>query len=465
MPQGLTWAYDGADGGDLVTAAATGGVPHPPGYPTYLLAASAFLQLPIGSLAYRTNVLSATCTVLAALVIYLLVRTWDQGFFTATVASLAFGTFPLVWSQAIITEVYALNALFVAALLYLCVRGNTTRRRTLFVGGLIAGLALGNHLSIIFMLPLLFISNWDPRNLARNARTEGSLPFSGRVPIVWRVLGLLVGLTVYLVIPLRAQVQAPVNWGNPVNSQGLIWLVSGRAYWNRLGDFSPSYLWSGTQAWSHFLLQQLGIPGLLLVAIVLAVLFKRSWMYLATSWLILVYSALAILFYSPDSYVYLIPALFALSIWMGFGANWIVQQVSSRLSRIKLVAIVIILAYLALRALLMIPSMSLSSDRQAEQYAQTVLASAPARALIFTKGDEATFSLWYFHYAYHERPDVAVISSDLLIQPWYRIVLMHTYPDLIVSDNALQPEIIRGNPARPACQLGSDLQAAIRCSP
>jgi hypothetical protein len=320
-------------------------------------------------------------------------------------------------------------------------------------------------LSIIFVLPLLFISNWDPRNRARNATTEGSLPVTGRAPMIWRVLGILVGLTVYLVIPLRAQVQAPVNWGNPVNSQGLIWLVSGRAYWYRLGDFNPGYLWLGIQAWSHLLLQQLGIVGLLLVAIVLAVLFRRSWMYLATSWLIIVYSAFAILFYSPDSYVYLIPALLALSIWMGFGASWIVTQVSSRLPPIKIVAIVIILAYLALKVILMVPSMSLASDRQAEQYAQTVLASAPARALIFTKGDEATFSLWYFHYAYHERPDVAVISSDLLLQPWYRTVLMHTYPDLIVSDNALQREIIRDNPTRPACQLGSDLQAAVRCSP
>src|SRR5689334_22464317 len=29
MAPGLTWAHDGADGGDLITAAATGGVAHP----------------------------------------------------------------------------------------------------------------------------------------------------------------------------------------------------------------------------------------------------------------------------------------------------------------------------------------------------------------------------------------------------------------------------------------------------
>ena len=33
----ITWAHDGADGGDLITAAYTLGVAHPPGYPTYVL--------------------------------------------------------------------------------------------------------------------------------------------------------------------------------------------------------------------------------------------------------------------------------------------------------------------------------------------------------------------------------------------------------------------------------------------
>src|SRR5512139_3479464 len=35
LPPGLTWANNGADGGDLLAAALTGGVPHPTGYPTY----------------------------------------------------------------------------------------------------------------------------------------------------------------------------------------------------------------------------------------------------------------------------------------------------------------------------------------------------------------------------------------------------------------------------------------------
>ncbi len=33
---GLSWAHQGADGGELLAAAVRNGVPHPPGYPLYI---------------------------------------------------------------------------------------------------------------------------------------------------------------------------------------------------------------------------------------------------------------------------------------------------------------------------------------------------------------------------------------------------------------------------------------------
>ncbi len=75
MAPGLTWANSGADGGDLITAAATGGVAHPTGYPLYLVVASIFQAIPIGSLAFRTNLMSAIAAASAAIVVYRLVRT------------------------------------------------------------------------------------------------------------------------------------------------------------------------------------------------------------------------------------------------------------------------------------------------------------------------------------------------------------------------------------------------------
>ena len=65
LAPGLTNANFGTDGGDLIAAARTLGVPHPSGYPTYTLLAWLFTQLPIGVIAYRVNLLSAVCAYVA----------------------------------------------------------------------------------------------------------------------------------------------------------------------------------------------------------------------------------------------------------------------------------------------------------------------------------------------------------------------------------------------------------------
>ena len=74
MPRGLTWAFDGADGGDLVTAVVTGGIPHPTGYPSYILFSRAFFWLPVGSVAYRGNLFSIFCTLLSAVVLIFIIQ-------------------------------------------------------------------------------------------------------------------------------------------------------------------------------------------------------------------------------------------------------------------------------------------------------------------------------------------------------------------------------------------------------
>src|SRR5689334_3352659 len=69
LAPGLTWANSGSDGGDLITAAATGGIAHPTGYPLYLLLARLFQFIPLGSLAFRTNLMSAIFSVLASVLV------------------------------------------------------------------------------------------------------------------------------------------------------------------------------------------------------------------------------------------------------------------------------------------------------------------------------------------------------------------------------------------------------------
>ena len=47
------------DSAEYVTVAATLGIPHPPGYPLYVLLGKLFTFIPLGSLAWRVNLMSA----------------------------------------------------------------------------------------------------------------------------------------------------------------------------------------------------------------------------------------------------------------------------------------------------------------------------------------------------------------------------------------------------------------------
>jgi hypothetical protein len=155
----------------------------------------------------------------------------------------------------------------------------------------------------------------------------------------------------------------------------------------------------------------------------------------------------------------------AFAIWIGLGINFALEKLPLNSPIFKSVLMAVPILLIAFRAILMIPEQNLSTDHRAEQYAQTVLASLPDRAIVFTKGDEALFSLWYFHYGDHWRPDVAVVSEELLTQPWYRDVLKYTYLDLNVPATAQTQAFVELNPQRPVCLLDAGLEPHFACNP
>ena len=58
------------DSGELIAAAYTLGIAHPPGYPLYTMLAHLFTYLPFGTLAFRVNLFSAVTSSLTVVVIY-----------------------------------------------------------------------------------------------------------------------------------------------------------------------------------------------------------------------------------------------------------------------------------------------------------------------------------------------------------------------------------------------------------
>lgn len=475
MAPGLTWANNGSDGGDLITAAATGGVSHPTGYPLYLLLAHLFQLLPIGTLAFRTNLMSALAAVIASLFIYELVlraispvdgkSNWLAGLASAY----AFGLSPLIWSQAVITEVYTLHALFVALILYLSFEDSRLRFKPKQLDrllGLSFGLAMGNHITTILLLPTMFSSKFFHKPILPDEIQPAEKQQPGMYSLLRRLVWLGIGLLVYLTLPLRALSHPPVNWGNPVTWSGFGWLVSGKLYQGQFFIPSFSASWSRVQAVAALLIEQFGIPGLVIGLIGLVVFYKASRLYANTIWIVFAYFAFAIMYATHDSFMYLIPAFLCFAIWIGLGLSELMSISAQRFRQTGIVVGLIFILYLFILAGNHWHQVDASQDLRAEHFGQEVLAQAPTNAIVFAKGDKAIFTMWYFHYALKNRPDLAIIATDLLGFDWYQQTLHTNYPNLKLPGPFPFSETVAAmNPERPFCYIEYTQLTNIHCLP
>jgi len=432
LAPGLTFAHNGSDGGDLIAAAYTLGVPHPTGYPTYTLLAWLFSRLPLGTIAYRVNLLSAFCAALAVGLFYLVDRTLaapddasrtSRAISAAAALTLAFSS--LLWSQAVISEVYALLTLFATLLLWLLLRWRRGGGDGwLWAAGLALGLGLGNHITLIFFVPAAAYLLWPERD--RRLRPRVWLP----------TLGLLLsGLLVYAYLPLAAAHRPPVNWGDPRTWKGFWWVVSAKQYQGFAFGLPTVQVPNRLGNWALLLGEQFGWWGLVLA------LFggRQVWQQdrrltkftLIWGGLVAVY---AFFYDTGDSYVYLLPVMMLLALGWAAGVRGILTLAAQR-SRTR--------QQIALIALLLLPLGSLALHWQANDlhgdwsshtYAYRLLEPVAPDSLIIVRGDEPTFALWYAVYAEGARPDVAIVNGPMLAFIWYREHVRHLYPDLVVGE-------------------------------
>ena len=196
------------DSGDMASSAFSLGIAHPPGYPLYVLtgrAVSGFLSL--GNVAYRLNLWSAACAAAAAGLLALFLKRAGLGLFAVLSAALLLALTPAYWALAQVSEMYALNALAAAAVINLWLASPAPR--ALCLCAFLLGLGLGNHQTLLFLIPASAWVFWRSGLRDKSAYACGAAFF-------------FLGLAIYAFLPLRAFQDPVLNWGEPTNLRNFL---------------------------------------------------------------------------------------------------------------------------------------------------------------------------------------------------------------------------------------------------
>ncbi len=406
------------DWGEMQTVPHVLGVAHPTGYPTYLILSWLAHLVPIGSIAFRANLLSAVLVAGALGVTVAILARLGTRPAIAGGAALVLGAVGTVWAAATVAEVNPLHLLFVALLLHRALVWEEHRRpRDLILGAALLGLALGNHLLTLFVAPfvVLFVLWVGRREIVASPRL-----------LVGAVAAGLISASVYLYIPIAAAADPPLPYNHPVSLEAVLWLVSGAQFRSQFAFLSASgaseFVASLPALWEvlagratpllpivggvgvALLVRQRPAFGLMCVAILTINLYiwatyLRLEHYLLVPWLILVLGAGVALEVVARTLVARAPssaatagvgvlvgaATVALAVGLA-GANWATAD--------------------------------RSTDRSADAFVEAVMTTLPTDAAILSEWDAST-PLWHAQYVLDRRPDLLIVDdTNIVYEGW-----------------------------------------------
>jgi hypothetical protein len=435
LAPGLTWAHNGSDGGDLIASSYMGGAPHPPGYPLYALLGRAISMLPIGSIPFRYNLFSALAAAGAAALVAWAVE--ESGPLPALAAGLSLAFAPLVWSQAVITEVYALTALLAALIAGLSLR----REPRPLMLGVALSLGLTHHLTLIAFAPL-----------ALQAFVAWAKEQSARTVAAHAAMGFLIGLAPLAYLPFTSS--ALVGWGDASSLKGFWWLVSAELY--RGYAFALPRPWIGQRIASaaRLLADSFTWIGVLVGLWGFTALWERDYRRAMDSLVVVLALAIfAVGYNTSDSQVYLVPALVMFAVWIGMGWSSLRSiPISARAADVARGGLAVLM--FALPAFTLArnwPAQDLRADHTARDFVEGVMNEAPPRAIVATSDERHTFALWVGVFVEKRRTDLAVVDQDLLGYDWYNVRLQRGF-GLVVQGAQEIDELARLNPGRPVCR-------------
>jgi len=411
------------DTGNFQFTAYTLGIPHPTGYPLYMILGKIFTYLPVGDIAYRVNLMSAFFAALSALLVAVIVYLTTKDYTSSIGAGIIFSLGKTIWSRSLHAEVYSTTTfLYGLTILIVLLWINQRDKRLIYLGSLVYGLSMGVLWStmLLFAPALLFVLVFSGRGGCR------------KNDAVYAFIFFLIGLSVYAYIPLR-DVEEDYNYIYQLNRE--------YQFTEYDGDFENSlyrslYFSSGKIIGSHVRLTRKQLRDgcmrywdvmkreynslyLFISALgLIFMLFKRTRL---AAFLMLLYVFTIVgysLMRSGDWRSLSTPSYFVIAVFFGFALHSIKEAVplmKSKPRKTLLNVIVLLLIVLLAKSLYDSNHVDRSGNFNAYRYGESVFKTIEPNSVILSTWAHSTV-LWYFSYVVY--PEMNITVSNMVKSNW-----------------------------------------------
>jgi len=416
-----TFIVDG-DNAEMSTLAMTGGAAHPPGYPLYVLYLRAMSWLPGSSAAHTAALATAILGAAAILVLHGACRAWGARPLGASIAVAILAGAPVVLRLHTSAEVFALNDLIIALVLWLsATEGPLRGMRRVVVLAFVAGLGMSNQHTVALLAPVGLLG--AIRGVRESQRCTAVIALGAGA--------FALGLAPYLYLLVAPD--SAGSWGQ-VGSFSELLAHFTRADYGGLGAFAVAEGEIDPVANIGALLSTLGrawwwAPGLLGL-VVLGLRSVRAgageprwgWAMLAVSFVIAGPLLIARFNIAPTGIGLAICQRFhlfvvvLLTIPVAIGIDLVVRNAVVRRGLREALAVAVFAAStgLSLPHLLSIHSPAI------EKGVVNLLRSLPDAAVLITTADDLHWGTLYAQQVLGVRRDVDAISWGIASRPWYR---------------------------------------------
>lgn len=437
------------DSGELVAAAYTFGIAHPPGYPLYTIIGGLLAHgLPILTPAWRVGLLSSIPSAISLFFLWKIIQKITKSDLSATVITICCGVLYPVWLYAIVPEVFGLFTLFSMLLIYVYIRWIETEKISfLYLLFFLLGLSATHHHMIIFLWIAIGV------DMLRKKQYVNIL-WKNKWPLI--LFGIL-GLSFYVYAPIASSRFPPFDWEHPATLDGFIRLVTRASYGTfrasqnagqSLIDRFLNVMTFFQYVWKDFTL--LGVIGIFVGWYGLWKLYKNYTV------LFIVYFGLQVFYFfyagfpvSSDFALgtlerFFIVPYFTLALFMGFGVATLIYLLQiywkEHTDSIHIPYQYLIAGILVIYMLLPIRSIGknyhilalLHDDKTIEHLADDIFLSVPEHGLLNLSHDTSVFAVNYAYFVQKKRQDIQYVYFPQLQYFWYRESLRKRYPDLIV---------------------------------